>query len=96
MSLKLQKLSDKIVCYSLKVKSGDKVLITSDVVALPLIKYLIQDIQKAGGSANVKLVNSEIDSFVLKYGSEDTIQLLSEHKKFDVDHYDCFIFIHYG
>ena len=44
MSLKLQKLSDKIVCYSLKVKSGDKVLITSDVVALPLIKYLIQSI----------------------------------------------------
>lgn len=96
MSLKLQKVSDQVVRYSLKVESGEKVLITSDVVALPLIKYLIQDIQKVGGSANVRLVNSEVDSFVLKYGSDDTIQLLSEQKKFDVDHYDCFIFIHYG
>lgn len=95
MSEKLQKLSDKVVRYSLKVESGEKVLITSDVVALPLIQFLIQDIQQVGGSANVRLVDAQLDSFILKYGNDDTIRVLSEQKKFDVEHYDCFIYIHH-
>lgn len=95
MTLKLKKLSEQVVNYSLHVQEGEKVLISSDVAALPLIKMLIEDIYKKGASANVRLLNDQIDSMVLKYGNDDTIFCLADQKNFDVERYDCFVYIHY-
>ena len=65
MDKRLEKLSNTIVNYSIKVKENDRVLIQYESSnSNPLIKYLIKDIYKNKGIPFVKLIDNELDTLI--------------------------------
>ena len=96
MDEKINKLSDIIINYSLKLKSNEKVLITyQDSKCTPLIKSLIKKIVDLKGIPFVKLVDMQIETLLTLLTSKERIEEIKKRQKFEVDHYDCFIIIRY-
>lgn len=96
MEEKLDKLSEMIVSYSLKLKENDRVLITSHSNnPKPLILKLIDKIVEKKGIPFVRILDSEIETHLLEKTLQNKVQCLSEQSMFDVEHYDCFIQIRY-
>lgn len=96
MDERIKKLSSTIVNYSIKVKKGDKVLITYESSDCnPLIKELIKDIISVGGIPNTRILDEEINSLIMENANEDIIDNMVANKQFEVDNYDCFIRIRY-
>ena len=60
MEESLRVLSDKIVNYSLKLKEGEKVLITTMIEAKPLVLSLLEEMKKIGVVPMVKFTDPEV------------------------------------
>ena len=92
---RLKKLSEIIVNHSIKVKKGDKVLITYQIVdARQLVKYLVQDIIKIGGIPYVKYIDSELENIIKEKIDDNLINNRTNIIQFEVEEYDSFIQIH--
>jgi len=96
MENKIYKLADILVNYSLKVKSGERVLIIVESLnAKNLVNHLIDLIYKNNGLVSVKLLDNEIISKIYENLSERGIEQIIKQKWFEVDNYDAFITIRY-
>lgn len=94
---RLKKLSDNIVNYSLKVKEGQKVLITVETeIPNNFVKQLVKDIVKVRGIPYVKILSPEVTALEQELMDDNKITLKKEVAKFEVDLYDCFINIKYN
>ncbi len=71
--LRLEKLADLIVNYSVKVKPGDYVFIICDEVASPFMIEVTKAAIQAGGLVETILNNQEVAEAKLKYGSHEQI-----------------------
>ena len=92
---RLKKLSDIIVNHSIKVKEGDKVLITYQITdAKEFVKYLVKDILKNKGIPFVKYIDSELEDIIKGNISDNLINNRTNIIKFEVEEYDSFIQIH--
>ena len=92
---KLKKLSEIIVNHSIKVKSGDKVLITYQVTeAREFVKYLTQYIIKQGGIPFIKFIDSELENIIKENIDVTLIENRKNILKFEVEEYNSFIQIH--
>ena len=97
MEGKLEKLSDVIVNYSLRVKENDRVLITyEDSRCNDLVKPLIKEIVKQGGIPFTRLVDEEIATLLTEMTRDNRIPMIQKQKEQDVENYDCFIQIMYS
>lgn len=96
MDHRIQKLSDIIVNYSIKVKENDRVLIQYESNECNnLIKCLIKDIYKNKGIPFVKYLDNELSSLILQESNSNTIDEMVKMKTYEVDNFDCFIRICY-
>jgi len=96
MENELLKLSSNIVNYSVRVKEGEKVLIsTNSADTRFLVKALIRDIVKAKGIPFVRIIDNEINALLTELTTSKRIDELAKHKKEEVDNYDVFISIRY-
>lgn len=94
---RLKKLSKTIVNYSLKLKENDKVLISFHTdKPKQFVKLLIEDIVDKGAIPFVRIIDPELQSYLLKYTKENRIKEIEKHSRFEVDNYDCFISIKYN
>lgn len=92
----LLKLSNTLVNYSLKVKEGEKVLISCNSFEPRfLIKCLIRDIVKVKGIPFVRIIDNEINALLTELTTEERIDEIAKHKKQEIDNYDCFLSIRY-
>ncbi len=92
----LLKLSSTIVNYSVKIKEGDRVLIsTNGLEPKFLVKALIRDIVKVKGIPFVRIIDNEINSLLTELTTSKRVDELARHKKEEVDNYDVFINIRY-
>lgn len=90
-------LAQTLVNYSLDVQKNETVMIQiEDETCIPFVKKIIDCIYERKGIPYVKIVNKEADAHILESASKEEIALLSKIKKFEVDHFDCFISIHYS
>lgn len=92
---KIEKLSKKIVEYSLKLKEGEKVLITSDLKVKPLILKLIEDITRVGAVASIRFTDAEVNALLANTTVEKRLELLRKQGMEDVENFDAFITIRY-
>ena len=93
---RLEKLSETIVNYSIKVKENDRVLIQYESnECKPLIKFLIKNIYKNKGIPFVKLLDNELSSLILENASSKVLDEMVKMKTYEVDNFDCFIRICY-
>lgn len=96
MEEKLKILSDSIVSYSLNIKENDRVLITchSDKPKLLIIKLIDKIIEKKG-IPFVRILDSDIETYLLENTYDNRLNSIKKQAEFDVEEYDCFINIRY-
>ena len=96
MDKRLEKLSNTIVNYSIKVKENDRGLIQyENSECKPLVKCLIKDIYKNKGLPSVKLVDNELYALIKEKANSKVMDEIVKMKKYEVDNFDCFIRICY-
>ena len=92
----ITQLSSTIVHYSLDIREGDRVLITTYTdQPLPLIKELIKKITEVGGIPFVRIVEPSVHALLSELTTDKRIIEQAKHKMQDVENYDCFINIRY-
>lgn len=96
MNEQIKKLSNTIVNYSLEIKKGDRILITSTTEKpKELIKALIKEIVKKEGIPFVRIMEPSINALLSEMTTDERIKELAHHEQQLVDNYDCFINIRY-
>lgn len=95
MEEKIKILANTIVNHSIKVEKDEKVRIQCETMEpLPLVKELIHEINKMGGSVSVKFFDPNIDAIINKDITDSGIKLLENLEKFEVEEFDSFIRIY--
>lgn len=96
MDNKLDKLSETIVNYSLKIKENERVLITyQSSETNDLIKFLIRKIVQAKGIPFVKMIDVTLEALLMELTTSDRIEEIKKRNLFEVDNFDCFINLRY-
>lgn len=94
---KIEKLSKKIVNYSLEINKDDKVLIIyQNQECNDLVISLIREIKNIGATVNTKLIDPIVNREWMLSTNEVGAQLQGEYSRFEVEHYTAFIQIRYS
>lgn len=97
MENKIDKLANLVVNYSLKVKKGDRILISCETLEpKPLVKALVNKIMDLGGYVLVKITEPEINALINEKINDDILDNFAKRKEFEVDNFDAFITICYS
>lgn len=79
MDSRTLKLAENIVNYSIKVKEGERVLISSNgLTCLPLVKAVIKEVYKAGGVPYCDLAEAAVTRELLLGGSREQWSFLAD------------------
>lgn len=88
-----QKLAQVLIHYSLEIKPGEKLAITAEAVASPLLRELYTEAIKAGAHVTM---NVQLDSWreiVFKESSEEQLTHISEMDKFRAEYFDAELYL---
>jgi aminopeptidase len=91
--LRIEKLAELLVKYSVKVKTGDKVAIQGEIAAEPLLKAVYVQVLKAGGYPYVVPFMSGVDELFYRYASDAQLQHIPPPTKLIMETYDVRISI---
>jgi aminopeptidase len=91
--IRVEKLADLLVNYSVAVKPGDKVVIQGETSGEPLIKAVFVKVLQAGGMPYVMPSLPGMEELVYKYGNDRQLQFLPEPYKQVLSTYDCRIVV---
>ena len=86
--LRIEKLAQTIVDYSVAVRQGDRVLIQGGTIAEPLIKELYTRILQAGGHPFLMLSFPGTDELFFKYASDDQLKHVPKPLELIYETYD--------
>ncbi len=96
MEEKIKLLANTIVVYSLKLKSGEKVLIKVDTLEpRDLVSALIHEISRVGAIPTVEIVDPILQAKMRGKMTEAWLPFLKKKEEFIVNMYDAFISIRY-
>lgn len=96
MKDEIQKLASTIVNYSLNVQKKEKVLIVyHSNAAIELVKSIIDEVSSKGAAAYYKHMEDSLEYQTIKKGPEEIIDILTNNIKFEVENYDCIIYLRY-
>jgi len=73
--MRVSKLAELLVKYSVAVKKGDKVKIRGDYAAAPLVQAVYAEVLKSGGHPIVFLEPEGLAEILYKYASEEQLKL---------------------
>jgi len=82
-----------LVNYSTKVKSGDWVLVRSDVLAEPLVEEVVRELVKAGGHPTVHLSSDAINETYFREANDEQLKWVSPVEKMLYNQADVLISI---
>lgn len=92
MDKRWHELADILVNYSVKVKKGDKVMITMlEVETEPLARACYQEVIKAGGFPFIEYQSVYLDKELMEYGDEEQIGWVNEMSLSGMQWADCYI-----
>ncbi|MDX9986335.1 MAG: aminopeptidase, partial [Dehalococcoidales bacterium] len=86
---RVDKLANMLVNYSVQIKPGEKVAITGDTAAEPLIKAVYQHILQAGGFPFTLLNLNGMDEIFYKYASDDQLRHIPPAQELLINTYDA-------
>jgi len=92
MDIRVEKLADLLVNYSIGVKAGDRVVIEGNTVSEPLVKALYASVLQAGGHPLLMMQPSGAEEIFYKYASDEQLQHVPEPSRLIVETYDARIF----
>jgi len=91
--IRVEKLAELLVKYSVNVKPGDKVAIQGDLPAEPLLRAVYVEVLKAGGNPFVLASLTGQDELFFRYASDQQIQHVPPPNKLIMETYDVRIVI---
>ena len=71
---RIEKLADLLVNYSVTVRPGDKVVITGEAIAEPLLKAIYTRVLQAGGHPTMMAELPGLDELLFRNASDEQLQ----------------------
>jgi aminopeptidase len=90
---RIDKLAQVLIDYSLSIKPGDTLLITSPANAAPLVHAAHRAALRAGALVNHRINLTGSREILLRHGSDEQIQFVSPREQLEYNNYDAFLFI---
>jgi aminopeptidase len=90
--IRIEKLADLLVNYSVSVKPGDKVAIQGESLAEPLLKAIYVKVLQAGGHPYFQMTPNGIPELFFKYASDEQLKHIPPPGKLINDTYDVTIY----
>lgn len=87
--VRVEKLADMLVNYSIEVRPGDKVLIQGESLAEPLIKAAYGKVLEAGGYPMTLIGLPGISEVFFRYASDDQLRYVHEPVRMMYETYDA-------
>lgn len=85
-------LAKSLVRYSLKVKTGERVMIMMmELDSYPLAREVYTEVVRVGGFAQIQFMTEEIKHRILQFGSPDQISWVPEIESYGMDWADCYL-----
>jgi aminopeptidase len=91
--IRVEKMADLLVNYSVAVKPGDKVVIQGETGGEPLVKAVFVKVLQAGGLPYLMPSLPGIEELVYKYGNDRQLQFVPEPNKLVLSTFDCRIVV---
>jgi len=88
---RLIKLADLLVNYSVKVQPKEWVMISSHMVAEPLVSEVVRAVLQAGGNPQVLMFSDDIEENNIKYASDNQLDWISPAAKMLYEQADVLI-----
>ena len=87
--IRLQKMADLLVNYSIEVKPGQWVELRGDVVAIPALRVLYQAVLEAGGNPTLRMTDEYMSHTFLREASDEQLEWISPAMKVIYDQIDA-------
>jgi len=87
--IRVEKLADLLVNYSIGVRNGDRVVIEGSTLSEPLVKAVYAKVLQAGGNPLLMMQPSGIEEIYYRYASEEQLQHVPEPSKLIIETYDA-------
>ena len=91
--MRIEKLAQLLVDYSVAVRKGDRVAITSSTPAEPLLKQIYTRVLQAGGNPFMMASFPDIDEILFRYASDEQIKHVPKPLEMVMETYDVRISI---
>ena len=88
---RVQKLAKVLVQYSLKIKPGERLLITGSPITAPLIREVYREAIRAGGHVDVRTSVEGLSEIYFHEASDAQLTYISELAKIHDEHFDTFL-----
>ena len=93
VDVRVEKLADLLVNYSVAVKQGDKVAIQGENITTPLINAVYKKVLQSGGHPIVIPRSMDTAEMLYRYGSREQIEYVHEVQRIVMQNYDVRIVI---
>lgn len=91
---RLEKWAEILVHYSLQAKTGERILINSDIGAMPLVEACYECAVRTGLKVECLFHHDRLQEILLREGTEEQLRTTPELKYHAVKEFDLFIFIY--
>src|SRR6266487_11568 len=88
---RLQRMAQVLVRYSLGVKKGDRLAITSGPVAAPLVRELVREALRAGAHPEVLVTLPDIQEITLKEASDEQLTYIPTTRRIVIEQYEALL-----
>jgi aminopeptidase len=89
--VRIRKLADVLVNYSVAIRSGDKVLIEGNVSSEPILKEIYVEVLKSGGHPLMSVNLNDIDYLFFQNASDEQLKYIHEPQRYTTENYDVHI-----
>ncbi len=86
--IRLQRMAQVLVCYSLGVKKGDRLAIQGGAVAAPLIREVVREAIRAGAYPEVFTQVPGVQEIILKEGSDEQLAYIPPALRMVIEEYE--------
>lgn len=93
MDIRIEKMADLLVNYSLGVNIGESVVIQGNTLAEPLVKLVYTKVLQAGGNPLLMIQPTGTEELYYKYASNEQLQHVPSPEKLIIETYDARIFV---
>jgi aminopeptidase len=91
--IRIEKMADLLVNYSLGVSIGEKVVIEGNTLSEPLVKLVYAKVLQAGGNPLLMIQPTAAEEIYYKYASKEQLQHIPPPEKLIIETYDARIFV---
>lgn len=89
VDIRLQKLAKVLVNYSLRLKQGDKFIISGPDIAAPLIREVFREATRAGAHVETHITIDGLEEILLREGNDEQLSYVSDMYKLDIEYFDA-------